>query len=79
MNIISELTKNCKSTDCRIINNGSITTVLSWKYEYNKNGELITKDPNTITTNYSCKKCGKKWVHNVNAANYVDQIIEMRL
>jgi len=53
---------DCEREDCRVIVLGRMTTLLGWSPTYDKHGNLIDKDPNTVTTHYQCTVCGKDWV-----------------
>lgn len=78
MNTIQKITQNCEN-DCQIKDEGSVTTLVAWSPTYDKNGNYTSKNPNTITSNFRCLTCGKRWVHNFNAAHNVDKITEIRL
>lgn len=58
---ISSLTSGCKRDDCRIEFLGSSQTLLGWSVEYDKYGNMVTHDPNTTTSEYKCRICGKWW------------------
>mgnify|MGYP003405908025 CR=1 FL=1 len=79
MNIFKRLTYSCNKEDCQIVSYGPITTLVHWVAVYDRDGNSLNKNPNSITTNYECKKCGKRWIHNVNEASDIDMITEIRL
>lgn len=76
-NIISELTKNCLSEDCQITGGLGISTLLAWSAVYDKHGNPINKNPNTITTSYRCEICRKHWQIHEKSGERI--ITEMKL
>lgn len=62
---ISDLTKDCKRDDCRIVlSMGGASTCLAWVNEYDKTGRLIGRgDPNVTMTSTECLTCGVRWEH----------------
>jgi hypothetical protein len=59
--IIKELTEACEEKDCRIEDLGSTRTLLGWYPTYDRDGYLVSSDPNTTTTHYKCSVCGMSW------------------
>ena len=51
----------CEREDCRIQALGCTTTCMGYLPTYDKNGNLISKDPNTRTCRYSCSICNREW------------------
>lgn len=58
---IQEMTKSCPREDCRLVDRGSMTTLLAWNPTYDKNGILQTEDPNDTIQTMECVTCGKRW------------------
>jgi hypothetical protein len=48
-------------TECRIVNHGSLTTLLAWKPLYDGDGNQLNDDPNMVETMFECRTCKKKW------------------
>lgn len=59
-NVIPKLTKGCDK-ECRILQTSQVSTLAAWTPIYNKKGELVNEDPNSIYSFYSCNVCGAKW------------------
>jgi len=51
---------NCQ-LECRFIYGPSFTTALHYERVYDKNGNLISQDPNTTTGTVNCIICSKRW------------------
>jgi hypothetical protein len=47
----------CEREDCKIIYLGSSSTLLGYIPVYNKNGDLLTKDPNKTRHRFQCTIC----------------------
>jgi len=47
---------------CVFVNGYKCSTLMAWRPEYNRKGELLNSNPNTITTKLSCYTCQKSWV-----------------
>jgi hypothetical protein len=60
MNIIKRLTKGCTG-DCAISIGSSISTCVGHTPTYNKDGVLISRDPNTHSATYRCNFCAQSW------------------
>jgi hypothetical protein len=48
-------------TDCRLYVGGSWTTCMAFTQEFDRAGNLLRPDPNTVTTNLGCNACGIRW------------------
>lgn len=79
MNIYEQLTENCREDDCKIVKHGSISTLLAYEEAYDRYGNSLNKNPNTITTNYKCLKCNKFFIHHENESLNVNRITEISI
>lgn len=73
MNVIQRMTQGCEK-DCRINSGMSTMPLLGWTPVYDKNGALISRDPNWTTTHYVCAVCDRSWT--VRARDGADSIID---
>lgn len=66
MNIFEEATKDCDRDDCRLTENGGISSGIStcagWSRTYDKTGRRTDRgDPNIRTSRLACAVCGRVW------------------
>lgn len=52
---------DCEREDCVINKEEGLTTCIMWTPLYDKNGNLLNKDPNKTTTHFECFTCGREW------------------
>lgn len=50
------------SSDCRFIDEGSISTCMHSPIEYDRDGKPISGGLNRVTSSLSCSVCGRKWI-----------------
>ena len=46
---------------CRFISRGSSRTLMGWTPTYDREGNMIGKDPNRTTSYWQCGTCDKGW------------------
>lgn len=47
--------------ECRFVVINRFVTLKGWTRIYDKNGRLLTHDPNTATSRVNCRTCDKSW------------------
>ncbi len=53
---------DCNRNDCVLKEVGSSSTLMSWSQTFDRFGNrLDAEDPNTKTTSYYCRTCGKTY------------------
>lgn len=60
-NLIREVTKDCPSDACRLQFGPMTSTSMASPAIYDKEGDRVDYDPNTITQEVSCQTCSKVW------------------
>jgi len=78
-NIFQRMSQGCNN-DCAFECGRTMTTLVGHTTSYDKNGNLIGQgNPNTITANYHCTKCGARFVHAFNEAWGTDELTKIAL
>jgi hypothetical protein len=60
-NVFKKLTVDCPRTDCALHHLGTSSTCMGWSQTYDRDGNSIGRDPNTLTSAYRCATCGARW------------------
>jgi hypothetical protein len=52
---------NCEREDCRFEYGAGMSTCMMWYPAYDKQGNLVSVDPNTYSRDVFCTTCSKRW------------------